>query len=93
MDKIIIDELTINQLNKGDIVTIEQDKKIDDTVYIVLNDNEYCKLEELGFYLYENMEKPTLNQLKANMTFYKIATAQQTLLEEYELKLIGDCNG
>ena len=93
MDKIIIDELTIDEINKGDIVTIEQNQQIDDTLYIILNEKEYCKLEHLGFYLYEDMDKPILKELKNNMIFYKIATATPEFLEEYETKLRGEING
>lgn len=42
MDRIIIAELTLNELTEGDIVTIEQDKIINDIVYVILNDEEYC---------------------------------------------------
>lgn len=93
MNRIIIDELDLKELNKGDIVLIEKNNIIDNTICIVINKQEYCILEELCFYLYENFPKPKLAKLKNDMSFYKLGTSAFNLLSEYEFKLKGDING
>ena len=76
-----------NGMKVGDIVIICKNNEISENICVVIDKNEYCLLEELVLYVYENKDKPKVYKIESNDEFYKFGDIEPKLLENYKLKV------
>lgn len=77
-----------NGTKTGDIVIICKNNEISENIYVVIDQNKYCILEELGLYVYENKDKPKIYKIESDDEFYKLGDIEANLLEKYKMKII-----